>query len=337
MSKKNSSVILKEGFKNNNELLTVYQKFKKKIINFKSKSYLVAISGGPDSLALAALTKALNYEKKVKFIYVLVNHNIRKNSLKEANFVKNLLKKNKISLKILSNNKKIEKNIQGKAREIRYRLLCRFCLANKIKTIMTAHNFEDQVETFFIRLSRGSGLKGLSGMKPITNLYKNIKLMRPLLDIKKKMLVKISKIIFGKFVVDPSNTDNKYLRSKVRKLQKPLKLSGIDYDQIFKSINNLASSKNTLDEYHSKILRETIEKSQNKIQIDFQKFKKFNTEIKINILNEAIKKLKKNYYNIRSKKVLNLIKNLQKKSFQKATLGGCIFIVKNEKLCLKKE
>ena len=59
----------------------------------------------------------------------------------------------------------------------------------KINMIMTAHNLEDQVETFFIRLSRGSGLTGLSAMKPLTNLNQNVKLYRPLLDIKKKFLV----------------------------------------------------------------------------------------------------------------------------------------------------
>ena len=58
---------------------------------------------------------------------------------------------------------------------------------------MTAHNLEDQVETFFIRLSRGSGITGLSGMKTISKLDKDISLFRPLLDVKKKTLIKISK------------------------------------------------------------------------------------------------------------------------------------------------
>ena len=52
---------------------------------------------------------------------------------------------------------------------------------------MTAHNLEDQVETFFIRLSRGSGLKGLAAMKSLTDLKNNIKVLRPLLGIKKEL------------------------------------------------------------------------------------------------------------------------------------------------------
>ena len=80
---------------------------------------------------------------------------------------------------------------------------------------MTAHNLEDQVETFLIRLSRGSGLKGLAAMRPLRKIDRRINLYRPLLDIKKKYLIKISKNIFGKYLKDPSNKDTKYLRAKL--------------------------------------------------------------------------------------------------------------------------
>ena len=63
---------------------------------------------------------------------------------------------------------------------------------NNIRTILTGHNLEDQVETFLIRLSRGS-LRGLSSMKPLTKIDRQITLYRPLLDIKKKFLTKILK------------------------------------------------------------------------------------------------------------------------------------------------
>ena len=73
------------------------------------------------------------------------------------------------------------------------------------------------------------------------------------------------------------------------------------------------------------------------ILIDFNKFKILDDEIKISVINESIKLLKKNYYNLRSKKVINLIKLLKIKSFKKATLGGCLFFLKRDKLCLKVE
>jgi len=293
MSKKNSSVNLKNGFKDFKDLSSIFINFKNKLNKLRNKSYVVAVSGGPDSLALAALTKAYSYVKKSKFNYVLIDHNIRKNSAKEARQVKSLLKKHQIPLNIFLNKKKIEKNIQSQAREVRYEILTSYCRRKKINTILTAHNLEDQVETFFIRLSRGSGLSGLSAMKPLSKLDNNIKLYRPLLDTKKKFLIKISKNIFGKYFKDPSNLNQKYLRVKIRNLRKPLEKSGIKYDQITRSINNLASSKSTLEEYTKKIFKDVIKRTGKEILIDTNKFENYNNELKIKIINEAIKKLKK--------------------------------------------
>ncbi len=172
-------------------------------------------------------------------------------------------------------------------------MLLKYCKIRKSKTILTAHNLEDQVETFFIRLSRGSGLTGLSAMKSLSKLNNNVKLYRPLLDIKKKFLIKISKKTFGKYFKDPSNINKKYLRTKIRNLKKPLETSGIEYEQIIKSINNLASSKATLDEYFNQVFQEVIKKDKKEILIDLKKFNKLNKEVKISVLNESIKKLKK--------------------------------------------
>tara|TARA_A100001015_G_scaffold63913_1_gene70543 strand:- start:1009 stop:2028 length:1020 start_codon:yes stop_codon:yes gene_type:complete len=337
MSKKNSNVNLRFNFENSEKILQIYLDFKKKIRNLKNKSFVVAISGGADSLALAALTKLLSQENNYKFYFVLINHNIRKESFSEANQVKKLLKKKNINLIIINNKVKIFRNIQGEARNIRYELLVNFCLKKNIKTILTAHNLEDQVETFFIRLSRGSGLSGLSAMKPTTNLHKKVILYRPLLNIKKKYLIKISKISFGRYFKDPSNKNPKFLRTKIRRLKRPLEHSGIEYDQIIKSINNLASSKSILENYFSKIFKDLIKKKGDEIMIDKKKFNVFNNEIKMNIINKSIKKLKKNYYDPRSKKVLNLILSLKRKNFKKSTLGGCLFTIKKDQICLKKE
>ena len=305
--------------------------------DLKAKSFLVAISGGPDSLALASLCKAYNYDYKCEFYYVLINHNIRKNSLNEAKKVKLLLKKNNINLTVLSNQHQIKKNIQSTARDIRYKMLLQYCKKKGIKKILTAHNLEDQVETFFIRLSRGSGLTGLSAMRDVTRLNQKVKLYRPLLDVKKKFLAEISKKTFGSYIKDPSNNNKKYLRTKIRTLKAPLKKSGIDYDQIIKSINNLASSRETLDDLLTKASIETIKKFKDKILINRSKFNDYNKEFKIRLINQSIKIIKKNYYNPRSKKVVKLIEMLDRPNFKKYTLGGCVFLEEKDKICVKRE
>ena len=337
MSKKNSSVNLKNNFQDFKDLSNIFVNFKNKLDLLNKKSYVVAVSGGPDSLALVALTQFYKLHKKTKFEYLLVDHNIRKNSHKEAKKVKNLLKKKKINLKILVNKRTITKNIQAEARIARYDIISNYCKQNRIQTILTAHNLEDQVETFFIRLSRGSGLKGLSSMKELSKIATKVNLFRPLLDVKKLFLIQISKKIFGNFIKDPSNKNEKFLRTKIRNLKKPLESSGIKYEQIFKSIQNLSLSKLTLQEYLNRTFDELIKKKGREISINIKKYIKLNNEIKIAVINESIKKLKKNYYDLRSKKVRNLINNINRGDFKKSTLGGCIFFKKGENLCLKSE
>ena len=187
MSKKDLSVLKNKKFNLDNKASLIYLNFKshlKKII--KKKTFLVAVSGGPDSLALTALSKTYLNENKNKVFFVLIDHGIRLNSSKEAKSVKFILKKKKINLTILKNVEKINKNIQSNARIVRYKLLLDFCKKHKINFILTGHHRDDQIETFLIRLSRGSGIQGLSSMKKVSNLNNKTKLIRPLLDEKKK-------------------------------------------------------------------------------------------------------------------------------------------------------
>ena len=337
MSKKNSSVNLKNRFENSKDFSKLFIKFKDKLDALNKKNYLVAVSGGPDSLALVAFAKAYSYFKKTRFHYVLVDHNIRKNSHNEAQKVKSLLKKKKINLKIIKNKKIIKKNIQAEARNTRYEILVDYCKRNKFKTILTAHNLEDQVETFFIRLSRGSGLKGLSAMKSLSSIGSNVILYRPFLDIKKQFLINISKSTFGRYFKDPSNKDIKFLRTKIRNLKKPLEKSGVKYEQIFRSIQNLSLSKSTLEGHFNKTFKELTKKRKKELLINLKKYKELNNDTKIALINMCIKNLKKNYYDLRSKKVQNLINNIDSNNFKKSTLGGCIFFKKGDNLCLKDE
>ena len=143
--------------------------------------------------------------------------------------------------------------------------------------------------------------------------------------------------MFGKYINDPSNKNTKYLRTRVRHLQKYLNKSGISYDQIIKSINNLASSKKVLDEHFKKIYSNTTRRFKNEIKIDLIRFNDLNNELKIKLINNSIKDLKRNYYNPRSNKVLNLINKITKRDFKSSTLGGCIFSKKTDHISLKKE
>jgi tRNA(Ile)-lysidine synthase len=339
MSKKNSSVQnLKILFKNDKKIVDTYQIFKKNLNSLnKNKSFVVGVSGGADSLSLCALMKTFSNETKVKVFYVLIDHGIRKNSNKEAKQVRALLKKKKISLTIIKNKEKINKNIQGRAREVRYKLLSIFSKKNNAKYILTAHHSDDQIETFLIRLSRGSGIQGLSSMKKITKLNKATSLIRPLLDLKKKDLKYLAKIFFGKVFKDPSNNNTKYLRTRIRVLRRKFDKIGIHHDQIIRSIKNLASANETLNGYIDKIFKKNVKNKKNEVLINFQNISQENFEIQLRVLSTAIKNFTKTYYPPRSKKIKNLINLLTSAKQKKLTLSGCILEKSGKYLSIKKE
>ena len=339
MKRKNSNVLkLKNFFTENPKVKELYSKFKQILFKYnKHKSFAVAVSGGPDSMALVAMSNYLLYEKNYKFLFVIVDHGIRKNSYNEALNLRKILKKNNINLKILRNKKKIKSNIQKTARDIRYELLVEFCRKNSIKNLLVAHHQDDQVETFLIRLSRGSGVEGLSSMSEMTKIKYNIHLIRPFLDYKKKELQYVSKIIFGKTFKDPSNKNKKFLRTNIRELKRTLEDKGINFEKIVRSIKNISSSKEAINFYVERSIKKYVKFKKKEIILNLRGFKQEPKEVRFRIINSIIKKSSGSYYPPRSKKVLNLIKNFQNNNFIKSTLGGCIFVKKNNQLLISRE
>jgi len=227
MKKKSLSVAKKAKTELNFQ--KIYKIFKSNISKkISKKNFAVAVSGGPDSLCLSYLSKKYGDEFGNKIKYLIVDHKLRAESSREALFVKKLLKQNKIQANILTyKGKKPLSNVQSQAREIRYNLISNECVKNKLKYLLTAHHEDDQVENFFIRLSRGSGLLGLSSMNESSKFLKNVVILRPLLSFKKKDLEKITKEKFTSFVRDPSNQNEKYLRIRIRKIRKLLFQQGL--------------------------------------------------------------------------------------------------------------
>ena len=165
MSHKNLSVkikipkILKDKL-NNKKVSQIYKKFEKSI-DLKN-NFIVAVSGGPDSLALAFLAKIYSIKNNLISKFYIVDHKLRLESTKEAKSVKKILSKYLIESEILTwKGKKPVKNIQSLARNKRLELLFKKADKIKINDILLGHHQDDLFENFFIRMLRGSGLKGL--------------------------------------------------------------------------------------------------------------------------------------------------------------------------------
>ena len=302
--------------------LQIYKKFEK---NLKvKKSVIVAVSGGPDSLALSFLTKIYSLKKSLDVKYFLVDHRLRINSTKEAKSVQKLLKNFSINLNILTwKGSKPQKNIQSIARDKRYELLIKQANNFKIENILLGHHLDDLFENFFIRILRGSGLNGLVSLDQKTQ-YEKINLIRPLLNFDKKDLIYLSECVFGWYIKDPSNKNDKFKRVKIRNLLKQLELEGLDKNKFLLTIKNLKSSNETIKFYTKKNLLENItflEKKRSVILKDA--FFKNSAEVVFRSFSEVIKFVGKKYYPSRGKKIENLIKLLNSKPSFKTTLGGC--------------
>ena len=129
--------------------LQIYKKFERDLII--NKDFIVAVSGGPDSLALSFLAKIYSIKKSLNIKYFLVDHKLRKASTLEARQVQKYLKKFSINLNILTwNGSKPKKNIQSIARDKRYELLINKAKEYKIKNILLGHHLDDLFENFFI-------------------------------------------------------------------------------------------------------------------------------------------------------------------------------------------
>ena len=308
----------------------IYLNFKKKISSHVPNSFCVAVSGGVDSMALSFLAKCYSLENNKKVYFFIVDHKLRKNSTIEANLVKKKLKLFHISSNILTI-KKINKkiNLQSFARVNRYKLIINQSLTKKIDMILTAHHKDDLIENFFIRLLRGSGLKGLisfSKIKSKVTLCDKIFILRPLLDTSKKDLIYLSKNTFNFNVNDPSNLDDKFLRVKVRKLISNLEKNGLTFNKFKLSLNNLSKSNNALDYY----VKKNIDDNSNYLKLTNSiilkdDFLKQPGEIVFRSFSELIQKIGNKDTFARGSKVENLLKYLRStNNGSKKTLSGCI-------------
>ena len=333
MKKKNSTVQRKKVKFDNKylkdlKIKKIYLTFKKQLYSqIKNEKFCIGVSGGPDSLALAFLCKIFSKEFNSKFIALIIDHNLRKQSGIEARKVKKILTKHKIRAKILTWKGKIPKsNIQFNARNIRYFLLNNECNKLNIKNLVLAHHEGDLIENFFIRLFRGSGLKGLSSLNIKRHSEDNIlNLIRPLINTKKDELIYISKKVFKFYLTDPSNFKEKFLRTRIRNYLDKFKLDGLDINKVKLTLSNLQSANESINFYKEKSVKNHVRYLQrNSCFVSYGLFTYESEEVIFRTISDIIPKISDSYYPPRGKDVKNLITKMQSKKFKKSTLGGCI-------------
>lgn len=213
---------------------------------------IVAVSGGPDSVALLHVLKQLSMEDHFSLVCAHVNHGFRgAESDGEAEFVRDLANELEIPFElgdfdVPAYMEQTGKSTQVAAREVRYSFLHEVAEKYHADAVALAHHGDDQAETVMLHLLRGSGLTGLAGMK-VKRQEKKMELIRPFLRIYKTDLVRACQEAGITYVTDSSNLVNKYARNAIR--LDVLPFLGQYNEQLPSALNTMAHIIGTEDDY----------------------------------------------------------------------------------------
>ena len=222
------------------------------------RGLLLAVSGGPDSTALLVLAarwakgRQKRRQRAPKLIAVTVDHGLRPESAREAVAVKRLARRLDVPHRTLRwTGRKPKTGLQEAARNARYRLLAEEAARRGCDLIVTAHTLDDQAETILFRLARGSGLTGLAGMahaSPIpTGGAPTVFLVRPLLRVAKARLVATLRAAGIGHSEDPSNSDPRFARPRLRALMQQLSREGLDARNFARLASRLRRAEATIE------------------------------------------------------------------------------------------
>ena len=176
----------------------------------------VAVSGGPDSMALMLLADRWARGRDGRAWGLTVDHGLRRDSAGEARIVASWLGARAIPHRILRwTGTKPSSGIQEAAREARYRLLAGWCREQGALHLFIAHHLQDQIETHLIRRRAGSGVDGLAGMSAVREL-EGCRLVRPLLATPRERLAALLAAEGQPFLRDPSNLNPLFERARLR-------------------------------------------------------------------------------------------------------------------------
>ena len=219
------------------EITTSTKIVKNELVNFLKniniKKFLLAFSGGIDSSVLLHALNNLKEDYHINIRCIHINHHLNNNSLDYFNHCVNIFKKYNVAYITGDIHLNGSSNVEEKLREKRYKLI-----TDEVKDdefILTAHHFDDQVETFFLRLMRGSSPSGLSCMDIFS--YINSKpIARPLLKLDKSIIKNYSADNKVEYIDDITNNLNDFDRNYIRNKVLPL------LNNRWKSLNKIMSN-----------------------------------------------------------------------------------------------
>ncbi|MBQ1694869.1 MAG: tRNA lysidine(34) synthetase TilS [Bacteroidales bacterium] len=236
----------------------------------KGTRLLCAVSGGIDSMVMLSLLNEMNYECVVAHC----NFRLRGDeSDGDEQFVREMCEKMYIPcfVNTFDTHKFADEtglSIQMAARKLRYDWFYELAEKENCSYIALAHNSDDQVETAILNFARGTGIRGVSGMKPLAG-----KLFRPLIEVSRADIVQISTEDNIPFHNDSTNATTKYARNKVRHLVIPLleEINVAAKENILKSVSYFAETERIMNDYVRRAKEAAMSSSNGLLRIDVAK------------------------------------------------------------------
>ena len=264
----------------------------------KDIKIVVGVSGGCDSIVLFDILANISIENKYQVFIAHFDHDLRKESFKDMEYVKDIAKKynvkfftKKENVKDFANKKSM--SIEEAARVLRYQFFEEVAEKVDASFLALAHNANDSAETFFINLFRGTGLSGLSGIPQKRPLNKEVTIIRPIINLSRKEVEEYANKRELKWVEDVTNKMNIYLRNKIRNELLPFIQETFDKD-IVNSVNKTSKLINAADVfiYHKvkKYVQDVIiEKKTSYLEIDLKKLFLYDDFVKAEIVGLILK------------------------------------------------
>lgn len=238
--------------------------------NLINAPLLLGLSGGPDSTALFHLLLLCNHSFEVAHL----DHGWREESRQEAEEIQQLCRSNSIRCHI-KNLQVSGSNLEDKSRQMRHQFFHQVCKENNLKGVLLGHHADDQAETVLKRVFEGASLQKLAGLWPKATLAQSgLTLYRPLLKIRKQIILNWLETNHIPYFVDRTNEDSKYLRGRMRTTLLPL-LSKNFGKNVESSLCRLGESAQELQEFLEGILseiRKQVIESEEEISLDFCPF-----------------------------------------------------------------
>ncbi len=267
---------------------------------------LVAVSGGPDSMFLLQALQDIKAQYKLELRIAHLNHQLRESAYKEADFVREQAERFGIPCTIeekdvRSYTEAHKLSLEEAAREVRYDFLERIAKEFSMNKIATGHTLSDEVETFILRVARGTGGRGLLLIPPKRIVQssefrvQSLKVIRPLIEITREEVIQFlesKKIVYQ---IDESNYDIRYKRNFVRHRIVPLLLELAPQfpRQVMRLREILGEEEELLEKLAEQRLKEVQsskfknQKSKGEIVLDLKGFLKTPVAIKRRILRET--------------------------------------------------